>query len=150
MLKSIDITVLYVIIQLIHKFVKGGGKVMIEIDYRDKRPIYEQIKEKLKNLIISGAIKENEKIPSVRELAAETAINPNTIQKAYKELENENYIYSVRAKGYFVSGVKEINDHINIDELKEHLKEVLNELYFLRMDYSEVIDEVDKIFKRKE
>ena len=123
---------------------------MIEIDYRDKRPIYEQIKEKLKNLIISGAIKENEKIPSVRELAAETAINPNTIQKAYKELENENYIYSVRAKGYFVSGVKEINDHINIDELKEHLKEVLNELYFLRMDYSEVIDEVDKIFKRKE
>lgn len=123
---------------------------MIEIDYRDKRPIYEQIKEKLKNLIISGAIKENEKIPSVRELAAETAINPNTIQKAYKELENENYIYSVRAKGYFVSGVKEINDHINIDELKEHLKEVLNELYFLRMDYSEVIDEVDKIFKGKE
>ena len=123
---------------------------MIEIDYRDKRPIYEQIKEKLKNLIISGAIKENEKIPSVRELAAETAINPNTIQKAYKELENENYIYSVRAKGYFVSGVKDINDHINIDELKEHLKEVLNELYFLRMDYSEVIDEVDKIFKRKE
>ena len=123
---------------------------MIEIDYRDKRPIYEQIKEKLKNLIISGAIKENEKIPSVRELAAETAINPNTIQKAYKELENENYIYSVRAKGYFVSGVKEINDHINIDELKERLKEVLNELYFLRMDYSEVIDEVDKIFKGKE
>lgn len=149
MLKPIDITVLYVIIQLIHKAEKGG-KVMIEIDYRDKRPIYEQIKEKLKNLIISGAIKENEKIPSVRELAAETAINPNTIQKAYKELENENYIYSVRAKGYFVSGVKEINDHINIDELKERLKEVLNELYFLRMDYSEVIDEVDKIFKRKE
>lgn len=127
-----------------------GGRTVIEIDYRDKRPIYEQIKEKLKNLIISGAIRENEKIPSVRELAAETAINPNTIQKAYKELENENYIYSVRAKGYFVSGVKEINEHINIGELKESLKEVLSELYFLKTDYSEIIDEIDKIYKRKE
>ena len=123
---------------------------MIEIDYRDKRPIYEQIKERLKNLIISGALAENEKIPSVRELSAETAINPNTIQKAYKELENENYIYSVRAKGYFVSGVKDINEHINIGELKEHLKEVLNEFYFLGTDYSEIIREVDKIYKGKE
>jgi len=123
---------------------------MIEIDYRDKRPIYEQIKEKLKNLIITGAIKEDEKIPSVRELASETAINPNTIQKAYKELENENYIYSVRAKGYFVSGVKEINEHNNADTLKESLKEILNELYFLKTDYSEIISEVDKIYKGKE
>lgn len=123
---------------------------MIEIDYRDKRPIYEQIKEKLKNLIISGAIKEDEKIPSVRELASETAINPNTIQKAYKELENEGYIYSIRAKGYFVSGVKDINEHNNINLLKGSLKEILNELYFLGIDYSEVLDEVDNIYKGKE
>lgn len=123
---------------------------MIEIDYRDKRPIYEQIKEKLKNLIISGVFSENEKIPSVRELASETAINPNTIQKAYKELENENYIYSVRAKGYFVAGVKDINEHVNIGELMQNLREVLNELYFLKTDYSKIIEEVDKIYKGKE
>ena len=123
---------------------------MIEIDYRDKRPIYEQIKEKIKNLIISGAMKEDEKIPSVRELASEIAINPNTIQKAYKELENENYIYSVRAKGYFVSGVKNINEHNNINILKENLKEILNELYFLGEDYSKITDIVDDIYKGKE
>lgn len=122
---------------------------MIEIDYRDKRPIYEQIKEKLKNLIISGAITENEKIPSVRELAAETAINPNTIQKAYKELEAENYIYSVRSKGYFVSAVKDINERTNIGELKEKLNEALSELFFLGTKYSEIISEVDKIYKER-
>ena len=122
---------------------------MIEIDYRDKRPIYEQIKEKIKNLIISGAMKEDEKIPSVRELASEIAINPNTIQKAYKELENENYIYSIRAKGYFVSGVKNINVN-NIEVLKENLKEILNELYFLGEDYSKITDIVDDIYKGKE
>lgn len=122
---------------------------MIEIDYRDKRPIYEQIKEKLKNLIISGAITENEKIPSVRELAAETAINPNTIQKAYKELEAENYIYSVRSKGYFVSAVKDINERTNIGELKEKLNEALSELFFLGTKYSEIIAVVDKIYKER-
>ena len=122
---------------------------MIEIDYRDKRPIYEQIKEKIKNLIISGAMKEDEKIPSVRELAGEIAINPNTIQKAYKELENENYIYSIRAKGYFVSDVKNINPN-NIELLKENLKEILNELYFLGEDYSKITDIVENIYKGKE
>ena len=123
---------------------------MIEIDYRDKRPIYEQIKEKMKNLIISGALGKNEKIPSVREMASMTAINPNTIQKAYKKLENENYIYSVRAKGYFVSCVKDINRHKNHEVLLDNLREVLNELYFLKTDYSEIIREVDKIYNGKE
>ena len=123
---------------------------MIEIDYRDHRPIYEQIKEKFKNLIINGILKENDKIPSVRELAGETAINPNTIQKAYKELENENYIYSVRARGYFVSGVNEINAKADMGELVEKLREILHELHFLGMEYSTVTNEVDRIFKGKE
>ena len=122
---------------------------MIEIDYRDKRPIYEQIKEKFKNLIINGALKENEKIPSVRELASVIAINPNTIQKAYKELETENFIYSMRGKGYFVAGHKEINEHINLGELKMNLRELLSELYFLEIPYTEIISEVDKIYKER-
>ena len=93
-------TVLSVIVQLIQK---KGENDMFQLDFKDRRPIYEQIKEKLKFLIIEGAMKEGEKIPSVRELAVSMAINPNTIQKAYKELESEGYIYSVTAKGYFVT-----------------------------------------------
>ena len=77
---------------------------MISLNYRDARPIYEQIKNGLKRLIVTGALKEGDKLPSVRSLATELAINPNTIQKAYNELENEGYIYSVPGKGSFASG----------------------------------------------
>ena len=76
---------------------------MISINYRDNRPIYEQVRDSLRQLITSGAIPPGGKLPSVRELAAELAINPNTIQRAYRELETEGYICSVPGRGSFVS-----------------------------------------------
>lgn len=75
---------------------------MIMIDFRDKRPIYEQIVEKFQHLIIQGAMEADSKMPSVRNLAIELSINPNTIQKAYGELERQGYIYAVKGKGNFV------------------------------------------------
>lgn len=76
---------------------------MFSINYRDSRPIYEQVKDSLRRAIITGVLKPNEKIPSVRDAAGELAINPNTIQKAYRELESEGYIFSVAGKGSFVA-----------------------------------------------
>lgn len=76
---------------------------MITLDYRDKRPIYEQIIEGIQKLIISEVFKVDEKLPSVRSLAMEMSINPNTIQRAYMQLEQEGWIYSVKGKGNFVS-----------------------------------------------
>ena len=76
---------------------------MIILNYRDARPIYEQVKAGFRNLIVTGALAPGEKLPSVRELAVELAINPNTIQRAYKELEQEGVICSVPGKGSFVS-----------------------------------------------
>lgn len=75
---------------------------MININYRDSRPIYEQIKDNFRQLIISGALPADSKMPSVRELAAGLTINPNTIQRAYRELEAEGYICSVPGRGSFV------------------------------------------------
>ena len=75
---------------------------MISLNYRDSRPIYEQLEEKLRRMILSGAIGEGERLPSVRELAGQLAINPNTIQRAYRELEGEGYICSVPGRGSFV------------------------------------------------
>ena len=75
---------------------------MININYRDTRPIYEQVKDNFRQLIISGALPPDEKMPSVRELAASLTINPNTIQRAYRELEAEGYICSVPGRGSFV------------------------------------------------
>ena len=77
---------------------------MLTLNYRDSRPIYEQIKDGLRRMIVTGAMKQDEKLPSVRSLATQLSINPNTIQRAYNELEAEGYIYSVAGKGSFVSG----------------------------------------------
>ena len=103
---------------------------MFQLDFKDRRPIYEQIKEKMKFLIIGGAMKEGEKIPSVRELAVSMAINPNTIQKAYKELESEGYIYSVTAKGYFVTP-RESTDVGKNSELLAKFPDTVHELMYL-------------------
>lgn len=75
---------------------------MIFIDYNDKRPIYEQIVDRFQTLILNGALEPDEKIPSVRSLAVELSINPNTIQRAYRELEQNGYIYTVKGRGNFV------------------------------------------------
>lgn len=76
---------------------------MIYLDYKDKRPIYEQVLDRFSDLIVKGVLAESEKMPSVRSLAMELSINPNTIQRAYQELERSGYIHSISGKGSFVS-----------------------------------------------
>ena len=76
-----------------------GVITIINIDPKNPQPIFEQVKEGLKNLIIRGVLEPDEKIPSVREMAQILAINPNTIQRAYRELEAEGYVYQVTGKG---------------------------------------------------
>lgn len=76
---------------------------MIILDYRDKRPIYEQVTEKLRNLIVRGVLEPDSKMPSVRSLALELTVNPNTIQRAYTELEEKGYIYTVKGRGNYVA-----------------------------------------------
>lgn len=76
---------------------------MLNLDYRDARPIYEQVRDNLRRLMVSGAIQEGEKLPSVRSLSSNLAINPNTIQRAYESLETEGYVYSIPGKGSFAA-----------------------------------------------
>ena len=82
---------------------------MLNLDYRDARPIYEQVKEGLRRLMVSGAIREGEKLPSVRSMASSLAINPNTIQRAYESLEQEGYLYTVAGKGSFAAPQADVN-----------------------------------------
>lgn len=72
---------------------------MIHLDYKDSRPIYEQVADRLKELMILGVLEEDAQMPSVRSLATELSINPNTIQRAYAELERNGFIYSVEGQG---------------------------------------------------
>ena len=99
---------------------------MISINYRDSRPVYEQIVDGFKKLIMTGLIRKDEKMPSVRELASQYAINPNTIQRAYRDLENDGYIYSVPGKGSFAVDVNEISGK-HIAEIYDRLDNVLKD-----------------------
>lgn len=115
---------------------------MINLNYRDSRPIYEQIKEGLKNLVVTGVMSEGERLPSVRELATQLAINPNTIQRAYRELESEGYIYSIAGKGSFVSAGVEVPD-MRKNELFEELDRIVRELKFLGAGNDELISRIE-------
>ena len=110
---------------------------MISLNYRDSRPIYEQIRDGLRKLIVTGALATDEKLPSVRALAAQLAINPNTIQRAYTELEQEGYIYSIPGKGSFAAGDTGAGSQRR-KELESQLREALRELKYLGVTQPEL------------
>ena len=111
---------------------------MISLNYRDSRPIYEQIKDGLRKLIVTGALGTGEKLPSVRSLATQLSINPNTIQRAYNELESEGYIYSVPGKGSFAA-VMDDAVAARKNELLEQVGELLRELRSLGATAEELV-----------
>ena len=110
---------------------------MISLNYRDSRPIYEQIRDGLRKLIVTGALGADEKLPSVRALAAQLAINPNTIQRAYNELEGEGYIYSIPGKGSFAAA-NAAADTARLSELLSQVRELLSELRYLGISQQEL------------
>ena len=116
---------------------------MISLNYRDSRPIYEQIRDGLRKLIVTGAMQPDEKLPSVRALAQQLSINPNTIQRAYNELESEGYIYSVPGKGSFASGDTGAEERRK-QELLEQLRELAAELKYLGVSGEELATLVRK------
>ena len=119
---------------------------MFQLDFGDSRPLYEQIKEKIRELIVKGALLSGEQIPSVRDMARDMAINPNTIQKAYKELEGEGFIVVMRGRGYFVAPRDYTKEKAPADDLLRQLKKIADELKFLGMKDEEIIE----IIKGKE
>ncbi|MCI9416486.1 MAG: GntR family transcriptional regulator [Eubacterium sp.] len=110
---------------------------MLHLNYRDAKPIYEQIKEGIRHLLLTNAIAADEKLPSVRELASNLAINPNTIQRAYKELETEGYVYSMKGKGTFASATDFIHKSRE-QELLMTFDDVVTELFVLEVSKEEL------------
>ena len=110
---------------------------MLQLNYRDAKPIYEQIKDGIRKLLLSRAIAADEKLPSVRELASTLAINPNTIQRAYRELEAEGYVYTKQGKGTFASPIalaQKAREH----ELLMNFDDVVTELFMLSVTKEEL------------
>ena len=120
---------------------------MITINYRDPRPIYEQIQTELRRLMLTGVLPPGSRLPSVRELAGQLAINPNTIQRAYNELEQEGYIYSVAGKGSFVSGTADA-DAARRENLKEDLRKLLGELRYLGVTHEDAVKLIKEVYEQ--
>ncbi len=122
---------------------------MLTLDYRDARPIYEQIYDGLRRLMLSGAIAPEEKLPSVRELAGQLAINPNTIQRAYRELEQDGLIYTVPGKGAYCAGGQEAADSRR-RELLEQLRAAGRELRHLGLTEEEAAAALRQVWKEEQ
>ena len=120
---------------------------MLTLNYRDSRPIYEQIKDGLRRMIVTSAMAQDEKLPSVRAMATQLSINPNTIQRAYNELEQEGYIYSVAGKGSFVSGTADA-DAARRENLKEDLRKLLGELRYLGMTPEDAVKLIKEVYEQ--
>ena len=110
---------------------------MLTLNYRDSRPIYEQIKDGLRRMIVTGAMAQDEKLPSVRALATQLSINPNTIQRAYNELEAEGYIYSAADA-----------DAVRRETLRADVKKLLNELRYLGVTEADAAALIEEVYEQ--
>lgn len=120
---------------------------MFQLDLKSRKAIYEQIIDKFKELIIKDILKADEQIPSVRDLAKELTINPNTIQKAYRELERQGYIYTVKGRGNFVSPKIEKVDDDRVEKLKLEIQRKLSELIYLGLNKEELIQLIETAYE---
>ena len=114
---------------------------MISLDYRSGLPLYRQVTESFKRLILSGVIGENERLPSVRELATKLAINPNTIQRAYRELEAEGYIGSSPGKGVYAIGGETLKER-KIEDIYAAISAEIQKLLDLGQDSDEIVRQI--------
>ena len=121
---------------------------MIQLNYRDTRPFYQQIKDNVRQLVVSGALKKDEKLPFVRDMAASLAINPNTIQRAYRELESEGYIYTLSGKGTFVAEVDHSNQ-FRQQELLPQFDKIVSELLYLSMPVNDLTNRILSLSGRR-
>lgn len=119
---------------------------MIQLNYKEARPLYEQIKESIRKMVISNAFLADEKLPSVREMASQLAVNPNAIERAYQELEQDGYVYRHKDEGTFVAKENRVNE-MRRRELMQKFDLVVRELSELSVSSNELAERVEVITK---
>lgn len=122
---------------------------MILLDSRDRRPIYEQIIDKLSDLMMRGILTKDSPLPSVRSLAADLSINPNTVQRAYMELERSGYIYSIKAKGSFVADITPLKEKEE-DRLYEEMRTLAERAAGLGISKEDFLEKAGRCYDETE
>ncbi|MBO4940783.1 MAG: GntR family transcriptional regulator [Clostridia bacterium] len=123
---------------------------MINLDYKDGKSLHEQIEKGFRELIINKILVKDEQLPSVRELSISLTVNPNTVQRAYKQLEQDGFIYSVKGKGSFVAAVSDVLADKRLEELYNQLTLASKELAFLGEDEETLKNVIRNIYSEKE
>lgn len=118
---------------------------MIQLDYKDRRPLYEQVTERFKELILTGVLQPDEKIPSVRSMAIELSVTPNTIQRAYSELEKAGYIYTITGRGNFVSDGNTLRD-IHLQQLLGQVRSAISQAKNAGISRDEILETLELIY----
>jgi len=117
---------------------------------KSSKSVYEQVIDNIKELVMTGVLPEGSKLPSVRELSRQLTINPNTVQKSFKELERDGYIYTVSGKGTFVSGREfVIVDEMKINEALEKLRDDFKALTYLGISPEKAREMTEEVLKKE-
>ena len=123
---------------------------MFQLDLKSRKSIYEQVTDNLKELIMTGTLESGEKLPSVRELSKTITVNPNTVQKAYRELERQGYIYTTSGVGTFVADISQIKVDVHaLEKAKAAFDEAFREFLFLGLDYEEAVSIAKDIMEQR-
>lgn len=123
---------------------------MFQLDLKSRKSIYEQIVDNVKELIMTGMLHAEEKIPSVRELSKTLTVNPNTIQKAYRELEYQGYLYTVSGLGTFVASPAELPiDEKRVSEVKAQMRENMKELFYIGCSLNRIREILEELLEER-
>ena len=123
---------------------------MLQLDLKSRESIYEQVMDQLKEQIMTGQMATGEKLPSVRELSKSITVNPNTVQKAYRELERQGYVYTTSGVGTFVADRSEIHaDLPALQKAQENLDDAFRQLLFLGIGYEKAKNLTMQIIERR-
>ena len=123
---------------------------MLQLDLKSRKSIYEQVMDQLKEQIMTGQMATGEKLPSVRELSKSITVNPNTVQKAYRELGRQGYVYTTSGVGTFVADRSEIHaDLPALQKAQENLDDAFRQLLFLGIGYEKAKNLTMQIIERR-
>lgn len=123
---------------------------MLQLDLKSRKSIYEQVMDQLKEQIMTGQMATGEKLPSVREFSKSITVNPNTVQKAYRELERQGYVYTTSGVGTFVADRSEIHaDLPALQKAQENLDDAFRQLLFLGIGYEKAKNLTMQIIERR-
>ena len=137
------------LVRIVHFKQKGDVYILLHIDYTASQPIHQQIEEQIASLIATGILRPNDWLPSVRQLATDISINPNTVQRAYASLEEKGVIVSVKGRGSFVAPDLSAIDRIHEKLLGSMIRDVISKAALAGWDKARIQSKFNQLLEEE-